>query len=194
MGKKPRYSEAEMVEAALELLVEGGPARVSMVGVARALGAPSGSVYHRFPSRDLLLAECWLSAVADFQATFRRGLSEYTVEGALSAIRAALDWTRTHPARAQLLLLYRRQDLISGDWPAETTGRAAGLATELEQALTKLADSLNLDRQRVVFAVTEVFMAGVRRHLELGEAIPPAKDLLVLEAATALLRPSAGDN
>lgn len=48
MGRAARYSEDGMLDAAAALLVDGGPPALTAVGVARRLGAPSGSVYHRF--------------------------------------------------------------------------------------------------------------------------------------------------
>jgi len=34
------------------------------------VGAPTGSIYHRFDSRDVLLAKVWLRAAGAFQSAF----------------------------------------------------------------------------------------------------------------------------
>lgn len=190
MGKKPKFSRAQMLEAALALLDESGPSGLSMSAVAKALGAPSGSVYHRFPSRDHLTAELWLETVEDFQSQVLGQLQSLSYEGALAAIQTSLDWTRAKPRRAQLLLVHRRQDLIAGEWPEALAQRGVELGRQLERALSELAEALALERERVVFAVTELFMAGVRRYVAKGQAPPPARDTYVLEAARTLLKPA----
>ncbi|WCD85969.1 hypothetical protein KPP03845_102310 [Streptomyces xanthophaeus] len=51
----------------VRLAAGGGPDAVTMSAVAQAVGAPSGSVYHRFAGRPALLAEVWLRTVEAFQ-------------------------------------------------------------------------------------------------------------------------------
>lgn len=178
-----------MLDKALELLTDSGPSALSMSGLAKALGAPSGSVYHRFQSRDRLMASLWLGAVEEFQEVVLSQLGDPPDRAqAMMAIQAALDWTRAHTGKAQLLLLYRRRDLISGEWPADIAERAKGLSEELEQAMVRLARALELELERVVFAVSELFIAAVRGHLVKGQAPPKSRDTLVLEAAAALLK------
>ena len=43
---------------------------VTVASVTQHLGAPIGSFYHRFASRDVLLAELWLTTVLAFQEGF----------------------------------------------------------------------------------------------------------------------------
>ncbi|MCG7527704.1 TetR/AcrR family transcriptional regulator, partial [Streptomyces sp. OfavH-34-F] len=67
MARPPRFSTEQLLDAAVPLAAASGPAGVTMSAVAQATGAPSGSVYHRFPGRDALLAEVWLRTVERFQ-------------------------------------------------------------------------------------------------------------------------------
>ena len=175
-----------MLDTALDLLGEEGLAGVSMSGVAKALGAPSGSVYHRFSSRDRLLAELWLRSVSDFQTEVLLELKP-TRAGILKAVKRALEWTRNHPKAAQILLLYRRQDLVSGPWPGDVIERAAKLSSQLERSLEKAAEELDIDLERMVFIVSDLFFAGVRSYVARGRVIPESRDVLVLEAAESLL-------
>ena len=57
-----------ILDAAEEVLRRYGPAKTTVVDVARALGVSHGSVYRHFPSKAALrdaVAERWLAAVSD---------------------------------------------------------------------------------------------------------------------------------
>ncbi len=56
MGRKARFTKDDFIEAALNLIAAHGPAKVSMAAIAKEIKAPIGSVYHRFASREVLLA------------------------------------------------------------------------------------------------------------------------------------------
>ena len=63
-----------MLDAAGALLVAGGAHGLTASAVARSLSAPSGSVYHRFASRDHLAAALWLRTVERFDRDVVAGL------------------------------------------------------------------------------------------------------------------------
>ncbi|NOX28486.1 MAG: helix-turn-helix transcriptional regulator, partial [Actinobacteria bacterium] len=56
MGRRPKYSSDQILDAAASLLAADGPTALSVARIAARLGAPSGSIYHRFGSRDVLVA------------------------------------------------------------------------------------------------------------------------------------------
>jgi AcrR family transcriptional regulator len=66
MGRA-HFEHADFLDAARTLAIEHGPAAVTVGSVTQHLGAPIGSFYHRFASRDVLLAELWLTTVLAFQ-------------------------------------------------------------------------------------------------------------------------------
>src|SRR5512136_384862 len=76
MGRRPVFSDSAILQATRVLAAREGPADVTMQEVAVRLGAPIGSLYHRFPSRSALLARAWLETVALFQEGFLRQLQE----------------------------------------------------------------------------------------------------------------------
>ena len=43
---------------------------MTVTSVTERLGAPTGSFYHRFASRDVLLANVWLGTATAFQTDF----------------------------------------------------------------------------------------------------------------------------
>ena len=66
MGR-PKYDDADFLDAALAIAALSGPAAVTIGAITDRLKAPVGSFYHRFASRDGLLGELWLRTVLDFQ-------------------------------------------------------------------------------------------------------------------------------
>ncbi|NEE35160.1 helix-turn-helix transcriptional regulator, partial [Streptomyces sp. SID7982] len=76
MARPPRFDSDQLLDAAVRLAADGGPAAVTMSAVAQAVGAPSGSVYHRFAGRPALLAEVWLRTVERFQEEYTHSLDQ----------------------------------------------------------------------------------------------------------------------
>jgi AcrR family transcriptional regulator len=178
---RPSFGHAAFLAAARDLAAQDGPAAVTVSSVIERLGAPSGSFYYRFASRNALLGELWLGTVLDFQ----QGLNAALDAGA--GLQAALHtpaWARTHLDNARLLLLYDRKDFIQGEWPEELRERVADMTRRMEAG--------SLRRARVIFGgdgpeevrlaqflISEVPVAAVRRHLVRGEPPPPLVDRLI---------------
>src|SRR5947209_17532904 len=112
---RPKFADRDFLDAALAIAAERGPLAATVGAIAERLGAPVGSFYHRFASRDVLLGELWLRTVLDFQQGITAALD------AGDGLRAALHtpaWVRGHPDEARLLLPYHRDDFVQGGWPA----------------------------------------------------------------------------
>jgi len=126
------FERSDMTGAALRLVADRGPQAVTVAALARELGAPTGSIYHRYRSREQLLAELWMEVVEGFQAGFVASLAGADdLEGAVDTARFMAAWTREHPLEARLLLLHRRQDFVAGDWPEDLAARAAALEPQI---------------------------------------------------------------
>src|SRR5438105_1346600 len=118
---RPKFADRDFLDAALAIAAERGPLAATVGAIAERLGAPVGSFYHRFPSRDVLLGELWLRTVLDFQQGITAALD------AGDGLRAALhtpQWVRTHLDEARVLLLYNRDDFLqAGSRPIWTETR-----------------------------------------------------------------------
>jgi AcrR family transcriptional regulator len=194
-----KFTEDQMLDAAMRLVAAGGPNAATIAGIAEALGAPVGSIYHRFKSRGLLLARLWIRTVKRFQVGFLRALeAEDLDEAALGAALYNVVWTRRHVDEVQVLLLYRREDLAER-WPEELGEELAALNTDVERtvrdhALRRYGERGGAEAvRRVVFALVDVPYAAGRRHLVVGEPPPPLVDELVTETLRCVLidRPRA---
>lgn len=188
MGRPARYPSEVILAAALRLAAKD-PAALTISGIARAVGAPIGSIYHRFPSRDALLAELWIMTVESFQQEFIRTLE---LGDGLAAALYTPRFAREHLDEARLLLLYRREELASGPWPREIRTRARALRPAVTDALRRFAlrhlgDAKPEAMRRTAFALVDMPLAAVRTHLQAGERPPLLVDTLVSEAYEALL-------
>jgi AcrR family transcriptional regulator len=186
-----RFERADFLEAARVMAVEHGPAAVTVGSVTKHLGAPSGSFYHRFASRDVLLAELWLMNTLAFQEGFIAAI------GAGDGLAAALHtprWARDNLPAACLLLLHHRNDFVRGEWPETLKLQVAAQAGQITSSLKRFArekfnstDSTHM--RKASFVLLEVPLAAVRPHLRRAERPPAIVDELIRTTYSAMLNP-----
>ncbi|GHC57544.1 TetR/AcrR family transcriptional regulator [Streptomyces flavofungini] len=199
MARPPRYDVSRFLDAAVELAAAAGPSAVTMAAVAKAVGAPSGSVYHRFPGRPALLAEVWLRTVEGFQEGWFAALGSGGGDPRAAARAAAVHvvaWSRTHPREAALLL-YGAADFAEADWPAASAGRAAAGHRRVGEAVAGLCAALGAEAgpaaDRVALAVIDMPLTIVRRQLRRGQELPAHAEELAGESALLLLGAGPGN-
>jgi AcrR family transcriptional regulator len=177
----PAFDNSDFLAAALALVAEHGPSAVTVAAISARLKAPTGSFYHRFASRDALLAQLWFDTVKAFQEG---------IEAALDAgdgLRAALHtpvWVREHLDEGRLLLLYHRNDFVHSDWPRVLRDALAEQGRRGEARLRKFArDTFGRagpnELRRAQFVLSEVPVAAVRQHLIRREPPPKIVDELI---------------
>jgi AcrR family transcriptional regulator len=193
LPRPAKFSNSAILRAAGDIVAADGPGAATMGAIAHAIGAPSGSLYHRFPSRDVLLGRLWLEKAAFFQDAFAAAFEgpdvrRRAVEAALSLPRCA----RADFPGARIMLLHRREDFLSGNWPPAMREEAARLGalvdSLLNQATTRLFGARTREnRLRTAFALLDIPFAAVRRHVGQNRPPPPEVDRLVAAAVTAIL-------
>src|SRR6266851_4896822 len=185
MPRAPQFDQAQILDAAERLIARHGPSRATIGAISQAVGAPTGSIYHRFDSRDVLLAEVWLRAATAFQAAFFERLAGPAPrEAGLAAALYMAQRVRERPREARLLLLHRREDFVDRGWPAAMRRRAERLGEQVEAELRafcrRLCGRVDARSVRIVtYAVLEAPFAAVRRHVAADETPPPYVDLLI---------------
>ncbi len=189
MGRKARFTQGDFIRAALELLSEQGLNGVTMAGIAERIGAPVGSVYHRFASREILLAELWVELIESFQSGFIKVLESGNGQ---KAALYTLKWIRKHPNQARVFLLYRREQLITGNWPEGVKDRVEKLMEDLNESLKVYTQQLfgkasQKNLARVAFCLIHVPTSAARDYLEAGKPIPGYFDQFVRETIHAVL-------
>lgn len=192
MGRPATFSEESILDAAADLIAVDGVGALSVVAVAKRIGAPSGSIYHRFPSRDHLVASLWLRTVDRFQDGWEQAaLGPDPLQAARASARFVLRWSREHRRDAQILLLHNSNDLLSEDWPVELRKRNLAQRRRIQTSFAALANRLGATTEaevrRLRFAIVDIPYGAVREPLSRGRAPHAALDDLVDVAVMALL-------
>lgn len=192
MGRPSKFDTDRVLDAALRVLERDGMRVLTMTRVAEELGAPSGSLYHRFASRDALLVELWLRSAERFQRGYREVVEAHADarEAARAAARYVVERAREHRAEALVLMAYRREDLIGGAWPAAVRKRAQALEADHREMAKDLAGRLwpdgGADVPRMNFAVVTLPVAAA--VAELRGAVGSDRDTMEwVETALAAL-------
>ena len=195
MAPPRKHDTDRILDAARALVLRDGPRAASVAAIARESGAPAGTLYHRFGSRDKLLEAAWLRALERFQ---QRVLAAADVpdplEAAVAMARSHVSFARASPDDARLLLTLRRDDLLDADTGHELRGRLDAINAPLAAAVAALTTSLTgrSDRRSsdaVVRAVVDLPNAAIRRHLRDGVPLPSWLATEVAAAARRLLTP-----
>jgi AcrR family transcriptional regulator len=188
MGRA-QFDHANFLQAARALITERGPQAVTVDSVAERMGAPKGSFYYRFASRDALLGEVWLKTVLAYQQGF---VAAIEAGDGLSAALHTPAWARRHLDDARLLMLYSRHDFVHGDWPAALKRGVADQAERFEACLRTFARGAfgragRAEMRRAIFVLAEVPIAAVKPHLERRERPPPLVDDLIARTYRAIV-------
>jgi AcrR family transcriptional regulator len=186
---RAKFSESDFLAAALAIAAEHGPAAVTVGSISERLRAPTGSFYHRFSSRNVLLGMLWLRTVLNFQQGVREAID------AGDGLRAALHtpaWVREHLDEGRLLLLYHHDDFVQGEWPEELRERVAAMTEGMKSGARRYARLVfghdGVEEVRLgLFLLAEVPVAAVRRHLVRHEPPPPLVDRLIRVTYRAVL-------
>jgi AcrR family transcriptional regulator len=192
VGRPAKFSTEEILDVTAQLVAAHGPSGATVAAIAGELGAPTGSIYHRFGSRDLVLARVWIRTVKEAQAGFLEAIRQEDVGAA--AVDAALHvprWCRENLDAARILLLYRREELVEL-WPDELGDDLAGLNAEMQAALGDFCARGYGNRSyetlgRVLFALVDVPYGAVRRHLVAGKPPPEEIDDLIRATCRCIL-------
>ena len=81
----PRKHETDVIlDAARALVLTDGPRAASVAAIAKASGAPTGTLYHRFGDRNGILAAAWLRALERFQSRAMAATADAPLEAAVA--------------------------------------------------------------------------------------------------------------
>ena len=176
MAPPRKHSTDAILDAARALVLDGGPRTASVAAIAAASGAPVGTLYHRFASRDGVRVAVWLRALERFQTRALAANAAHPdepVEAGVAMAVATLTFAAEHPDDARLLLVVRRSDLLDRAPDTALRERLDAMNAPLEDALRQIARALHgranaraLDA--VTRAVVDLPAAAIRRHVRPG--------------------------
>ncbi|WP_445149675.1 helix-turn-helix domain-containing protein [Baekduia sp. Peel2402] len=200
MARPPMHDSDGILDAARALLLDGGPRAASVAAIAKASGAPVGTLYHRFGTRDELLAAVWLRAVARFADGYLAAgdnaddaADDAPAQTAAAMAAAVVAFARAAPQDTQLLLGGGLADLLDAPPTEAMLARQAAINAPLDAAIRALArrrygraDRRHVDRVRL--AVVDLPAGALRRWVRDGASAPPgwAEDEVARAAAQLL--------
>lgn len=163
-----------------------------MAAVTRTTGAPSGSLYHRFPSRTALLAGLWLRTVRRFHDGLYSILDSRgpASEVAINAARYVVTWCRRNALDAHVMLAGQNAfepASWSTDDQAELRSIDSAFAKRVTSVINDVATQTSADPRLVRLAVIELPYAAVLPYLSRRASIPKHLETTVATAVTKLL-------
>lgn len=178
-----RFADEAFIDAATALVAEGGPGAATCAAIARRVGAPIGSLYHRFESRAAVLALAWSRVHGDFVDRLAPLLEAGRARMAALAIA---DWAREDLRRARFLLLNEAGALFEDGPPPALMQEIAAQEARLDRAfLDGVARTGDAEDPGHVawlrFAIFDGPIALLRPHLLAGAAPPDWVDALIRE-------------
>jgi AcrR family transcriptional regulator len=188
----PRKHQTDVIlDATRALVLAEGPRAASVGAIAKASGAPAGTLYHRFGNRDGILTAAWLRALERFQSRALAASADATLESAVATAVASIDFMREVPDDARLLVAVRPSDLLDGEPDedfAQTLNAANAPLIKRVRAFARELYGSNDVRcvDAVARAVVDLPYAVVRRHAN-DDPIPGWLEDDVAAASRALL-------
>lgn len=191
MGRPPTHTADDFVDAAVRLFAEGGARAVTMASVAREVGAPSGSIYHRFADRPALLAAVWLRTVRRFQDAYVQVIQGSSgADAAVAASASVVGWCREHVHEAVVLQAGPREfspETWSQAARAELAGNDVAREKHMGRVIAAVAAETGRQPDEVAFALVELPLAVMRKHLARAEPPPEEAADLVSRIARLIL-------
>lgn len=194
----PRKHETDIIlDATRALVLRAGPRAASVAAIAKASGAPAGTLYHRFGNRDGVVIAAWLRALDRFQQRALASTGGTAAEQATAMAVAAVGFARELPDDARLLLTIRPADLVDSRSDTDFRDTLGAMNAPLTQRIHELADGLyGSDEPRaldaVYRAVSDLPYAVVRRHAH-DNPLPHWLEADVAAAARAVLHSYGGE-
>lgn len=188
----PRKHETDAIlDATRALVLAQGPRAASVAAIAKASGAPAGTLYHRFGNRNGILTAARLRALERFQARAMAAAGEAPLEEAVAMGVAAVRYARELPEDARLLLTIRPSDLLDGEPDPEFQATLTTMNAPLIERVRELARGIYGDddartMDAMARAVVDLPYAVVRRHAHDRE-LPPWLEEDLAAAVRALL-------
>jgi AcrR family transcriptional regulator len=193
MAPPRKHDTDRILDAARAIVLEQGPRAASVSSIARRSAAPTGTLYHRFGSRDRILAAAWVRALERFQARCLAAAAAApdALDAGVAMAASTIAFARDQRDDARLLLSLRPDDLLDADPDSDLSERIRAMNAPLIDQLRRVAravhgraDARALDA--VTRAIVDLPYAAVRRHAG-AERLPPWLERDVVAQTRALL-------
>ncbi len=166
MARPARFTDDDILDGAARALAESGRS-FTVAAAARAAGAPTGSIYHRFASREELAGRLWLRSIERFHVGLREA---YAIGDPHRAVREAAAhvprFCEEHPTDALAMTLFHQEVLVA-DGPETLREQAAHVNDEVDAALEALVGrrygDATQERRELLMVATRLSPYGLVR-------------------------------
>ena len=190
MARPAKFTENDVLDGARDAVLKHG-LDATLAQVSATVGAPSGSLYHRFPSRAHLMVCLWLRSVRRFHEGYLTAADEPDPRQALRACAMHIPrYCRAHPADARAMMLFRHSQLAASA-PQSLRTQVRTVNNQVWAALHTLAERRYggaVEPERVALVRAAVVQAPyglVRPYV--GGPVPDQLDSIVIGAAEGIL-------
>lgn len=133
MGRLSTIDDAAIFEAVGVHVAKHGS--IKLADIVAATGVSVGSLYHRYSSREELLARAWADAVFAFHECIAEALDSVADNAGEEAAMATPRFCRSQPHRARLLVCCRSEEFLSDASPST-------IADEIDAANKRIAQKV----------------------------------------------------
>jgi AcrR family transcriptional regulator len=182
MVRIAKFNEDSFIDAAIEIAANCGVPAVSISAIASKAGAPVGSVYHRFESRDTILARAWLKVKAHFR---HKVASQWGDGDTWQAVSGFMGWCRDYPLYAQFLLQSENapflHDTVAPELHAQLEAEQAALDACFQQCMQKSGHELAHEQNESMlrYLLIDSPIAVVKPYLMQNRPIPTTIDAML---------------
>lgn len=189
MARPAKFTAELILDAAREAVREHWR-ETTINHVAERVGAPVGSIYYRFPSREALFGSLWARSIGRFhEGLLAAATIEDPAESMAAMARHIPQFCRANPGEAKAMTLYRLPDLLDKVPAAQRTELAAindQVDTELRRVATRRYGELTDHRYLLALVGTRQCPYGLIRPL-IGGDIPDQFDAICVAATEGIL-------
>jgi AcrR family transcriptional regulator len=198
MARPRTHDLDDLLDVAEQLATSAGPGGLTLRRVADAAGAPTGTIYHAFSSKEALLARAWIRAAHRLQDRLERAVdavaeaSGTAGEAVVAASCSPVAFATDHPASARLFFMQRRDQLFSDGLAASVTAELEEIQQRFDALLTGLAQALWGRRDRTAVATIATCVVDlpgglIQRQLLSGAVLDAQTSSRIAAACRAIL-------
>lgn len=189
MARPALYSEDDILDATARGVHEHGRG-VTLTQIAAELGGPTGSIYHRFASREHLMVSLWLRSIRRFHVGL---LEAYALPDPQRALLAATlhipRYCRDHPVDALAMTLFRQPRLVESA-PEPLREQVIVINDDVDTAMRTLVPARfgrdSDEGYRLLMVATRMSPYGLVRPF-VGQDVPDWLDEVCVASARGIL-------
>lgn len=179
MGRTSTFSDQQVFSAVSSQIADGGDFKIQ--DLAHSTSVSIGSLYHRYASREGLLAAAWLDALLSSHTAFLTALDAPGRDAGQLAALATPKFARQHRDKAVILCLGRHETLLSKNAPKEFLEKAKEANSKVKHALEVFAQREHLSMQACMHGIVAFPLAAVKLYLP-HNRVPKSVDAFVKAA------------